>query len=168
MRIRCRKCGKVHEEWPSLEFCSPFYYSRLTKVEKEKHAELRTDFCVIKSKKQKDYFIRAILTQKVNDHCDSLEYGVWVLLNEESFSDYDQHFFEDDHKATYFGYLSNQIPGYDNTLSVRVTVHTNEGMERPDIVPHPDQSPNRFVADYYNGISAEDVTAKIRYILGDQ
>ena len=121
---------------------------------------------MIRSRKQVDHFIRAIITQKVNDHWDTLEYVVWVLLNEESFNDYDRHYYEDDHKATYFGYLSNQIPGYADTLSVRVTIQANNGVERPEAVPHQDQHLNAFVADYFNGISPGQVEEKINYILG--
>jgi hypothetical protein len=166
MKTLCRKCGKVHAEWPSLEFCSPFYYSRLSTLQKEKNAELRSDLCVIKTRKQVDHFIRAIITQKVNNHCDTLEYVVWVLLNEESFDDYDQHYDEKDHTATYFGYLSNQIPGYTDTLSVRVTIQANNGVERPEAIPHQDQFFNAFVSDYFNGISPQQVEEKINIILG--
>lgn len=166
MKTFCRKCGKVHEEWPSLEFCTPFYYSRLSASQKEKQAELKTDFCVIRNRRQVDHFIRAIITQKVNDHCDTLEYGVWILLNPQSFDDYQEHYDEDDHRATYFGYLSNQIPGYPDTLSVRVTVHAASAIERPTVVPHEDQLPNAFVFDYFNGISSRQVEEKINYILG--
>lgn len=166
MKSFCRKCGKIHAEWPSLEFCTPFYYCRLTKTQKEKHTELKPDFCVIRNHRQTDHYIRAIISQKVNDHCDTLEYGVWVLLSEESYEDYDQHFYDPDHKATYFGLLSNQIPGYPNTLSVRVTVHANRGMERPQIIPHQDQTSNSFVSDYYQGICSREVEQKINDILG--
>lgn len=166
MNTLCRKCGKVHAEWPSLEFCSPFYYSRLTKLQKEKNAELRTDLCVIRNRIQVDHFIRAIISQKVINHCDTLEYVVWVLLNEESFNDYERHYDEQNHSATYFGYLSNQIPGYSDTLSVSVTIQANKGLERPHAVPHQDQFSNAFVSDYFNGISPQQVEEKINLILG--
>jgi len=167
MRSRCRKCGKTHEEFPSLEFCSPFYYSRLADDRKDVKAELHSDFCVIRSKEQVDHFIRAIISQKVNDHCDTLEYGVWILLNEESYQDYDKHYLDTDHEATYFGYISNQIPGYDNTLSVRVTVHAHKGVNRPVVVPHADQRTNPFVSDYYKGISKADVVRKLKDVMGE-
>lgn len=166
MKTFCRKCGKVHAEWPSLEFCSPFYYSRLAKIQQENLAELKTDFCVIRTRKQVDHFIRAIITQQVNNHCDTLDYVVWVLLNEESFYDYHHHYDENYHRATYFGYISNQIPGYTDTLSVRVTIHANSGIERPEAIPHQDQLLNAFVFDYFNGISPQQVEEKINYILG--
>lgn len=167
MKNYCRKCGLVHDEWPSLEFCHPFYYSRLSRSEQEGQAELIHDFCTIRNPSQTDHYIRAMITQKVNDHCDTLQYAVWILLNEDCFEDYSKNYFSNDHEAVYFGFLSNQIPGYNNTLSVRVTIYAHKGMERPEAVPHKDQTRNKFVSDFYNGISADDVQRKIKYILGE-
>lgn len=165
MRSRCRKCGKIHEELPSLEFCSPFYYSRLADNSPDVAAELNNDLCIIRTASQVDHFIRAIITQKVTDHCDTLEYGVWVLLNEDSYTDYEGHYDDTDHEATYFGYISNQIPGYSDTLSVRVTVHAHKGVQRPEVIPHADQQQHPFVHDYYEGISKQEVEAKLKYIM---
>lgn len=164
----CPKCGEKHGEWPSLEFQSPFYYHQLSEANKERCVNMELDFCIIRQEEQFDHYIRAIITQKVNDHCDDIDYGVWVLLNEDSFHDYSSHFNQEEHEAIYFGLLSNQIPGYGNTLSINVTIQVSRGAYRPQAVPHINQLENPFVHDYYQGIRTADVMQKIKYILGDE
>ena len=53
------------------------------------------------------------LTIKENDHCEDLEYGLWVSLSEKSFEDYSANFINEHHEANYFGWVSNDIAEYE-------------------------------------------------------
>lgn len=149
----CKNCGQEHDGWPALTYTSPSSYLELTEEEK-KNAELSSDFCVINHTDQTDRFIRGTLTLKVVDHCETLEYGLWVSLSEKSFQDYSDNYDNNNYETKYFGWLSNVLPDYPDTRKVPTTVFTRTGNQRPEIVPHEDFD-HPFVKDYYNGITKE-------------
>src|SRR5688500_5069846 len=120
----CSHCGQEHDDWPALAYSSPTHYNDLTEEEKNTIAELSSDFCVIRYPDQTDRFIRCTMTIKVNDYCEDLQYGLWVSLSEKSFKDYQTHYTNEQHEASYFGWLSNQLPGYENTTSIPTDVVT--------------------------------------------
>jgi len=164
-KYTCSCCGKEHEEWPSLTYISPANYHNLSDEDKQEMGELDSDFCVIRHADQTDRFIRCTLTQKVIDHCENLDYGLWVSLSEKSFQDYSDNFDNDNHETQYFGWLCNDLPDYDFSESIPTTVFTRTGNQRPEIVPH-DDFDHPFVKDYYNGITKAEAERRIRAMLG--
>lgn len=127
---------------------------------KAERAELDEDFCVIHHDDQTDRFIRTVLFQRINDHCDMLHYGVWVSLSEKNFEDYRANFKATGHEATYFGWMCNAFPGYDSMLRVKMNVLTRAPGQRPEVIPHKEQD-HPFVKDYYEGISYEEAKRRI-------
>jgi len=161
----CDCCGKEHESWPAITYNAPNSYTNLSSEEKEEIAVIDQDFCVIKyADDHIDRFIRVVLIQKVNDHCENLEYGFWVSLSETSFKDYLENFDNENHETQYFGWLSNYIPQYQFSNSIPTTVVTKSGNDRPEIFPHNDFD-HPFVKDFYNGITKEEAEKRIREIL---
>lgn len=165
MKYICTNCGKEHEEWPSLAFIAPDNYHVLSEQDKAEIATLSSDFCVITHEDQTDRFIRVVMIQKVNDHCEDLDYGLWVSLSEKSFSDYETNYKNYDSESSYFGWLCNDIPEYDFCKSVPVTVYTRKGGLRPYIVPHEDFD-HQLVHDFYNGISKTEAYNRISAMSG--
>jgi len=163
VKYLCTVCGREHEEWPAIAWDSPTHYNELSEADKEL-AQLSSDFCVIHNDDQADRFIRCTLHQKVKNHCESLDYGIWVSLSESSFNDYSAHFSDDVHVTTYFGWLCSNIAGYDSTLSIPTDVKTRPGGQRPEVVPHRDFD-HPFVRDYYEGISIGMAQDRIREML---
>jgi hypothetical protein len=165
IKYTCSSCGKIHEEWPALVYISPTNYDALSQDEKRSIGQLDTDFCIIKHPDQTDRFIRCTLTQKVIDHCENLEYGLWVSLSEKSFQDYSDNFNNESHETQYFGWLSNDLPDYDfSAESISTTVYTRTENNRPEIVPHQDFA-HPFVQDYYNGITKAEAERRINEML---
>lgn len=160
----CDCCGKEHENWPALAFNSPDEYSYLSEEDKKNIAELSNDICIINYPDQTDRFIRCTLTQKVNDHCEDLEYGLWVSLSEKSYEDYLVNFDSEDRETQYFGWLSNRIPQYNFDESIPTTVQTKNNNLRPEIFPHENFN-HPFVIDYYNGIEKEEAERRILAML---
>ena len=160
----CSQCGKEHDEWPALTFNSPDNYHNLSKEDKETIAEIDTDLCIIKYPDQTDRFIRVTLTQLVNDNCEDLNYGVWVSLSEKSYNDYSTNFGSNEGDITYFGYLCNAIPEYEDTTSIHTTVYTRSDGYRPYVVPH-ESFDHPFVKDYYNGISKAEAEKRIKAMM---
>lgn len=164
MKYKCTSCGQEHESWPALTYSSPSQYNDLTQEEKNTVAELSSDFCIINDPDQTDYFIRCTLTQKVVDHCEELDYGIWVSLSEKSYINYRDNYLNPDHLTQYFGWFCNRIFGYDDTLSIPTTVRTKAGNSRPQIIPHEDFD-HPFVFDYYNGITKLEAERRIQNML---
>lgn len=164
MNYKCSICGNEHDEWPALTFISPDNYDSLSEEDKKKIGSLDSDFCVIKHLEQTDKFIRCTLTQKVTDHCEDLEYGLWVSLSEKSFQDYLDNYDRKDNETKYFGWLCNTVPDYDFNESIPTTVITRLEGQRPEIVPHKDFD-HPFVRDYYEGITKEEAERRIKAML---
>jgi hypothetical protein len=164
IKYTCSCCGKEHFEYPSLAYISPTHYDILSQEDKENIAELSSDFCVINHEDQTDRFIRCILLQKIVDHCQDLNYGLWVSLSENSYKDYSENYYNENHETRYFGWLCNDLPDYDFKESIPTTVYTKTGNQRPEIVPHQDFD-HPFVRDYYNGITKQEAERRINNML---
>ncbi|MFH6949840.1 DUF2199 domain-containing protein [Flavobacterium sp. FlaQc-51] len=164
IKFICECCGQEHESWPALTYNTPNSYHNLSDQEKEDIAVIDSDFCVIKHPEHVLRFIRVVLFQKVNDHCEDLEYGFWVSLSEQSFKDYLENYDNQNHETNYFGWLSNFIPEYEFSGSIPTTVVTKIGNERPEIFPHKDFD-HPFVKDFYNGITKEEAERRIQQML---
>lgn len=164
MKYVCNCCGAEHDEWPALAFKSPDQYNILSRTDKVAIVEINSDLCVIRHPDQTDRFIRCTLNQRVVDHCRYLEYGVWVSLSEKSYNDYTDNFNNEYHEEAYFGWLCNNIPGYEFNQSIPTTVFTKKGNQRPEVVPH-EGFDHPFVKDYYDGISKQEAEMRLNALL---
>ncbi len=159
----CSDCGEKHSNWPALAFNSPDYYASLPKEEKEQFGELGSDFCEIHYPDQIDRFIRVVLEQRVVEVCETLSYGLWVSLSEQSYEDYYANFHNYEHETSYFGWLSNNIRAYDNTFNVPMTI-TTQGNKRPYATPH-QEFHHPFVRDFYQGINKLEAQRRVDAML---
>ncbi len=164
IKYKCDCCGEVHEEWPALTFISPDNYNCLDEIEKKNIGSLDNDFCTIKHEDQVDRFIRCTLTQKVNNYCQDLDYGLWVSLSEKSYLDYENNFNNEVEEKAYFGWLCNDLSDYDFPESIPVDVITRKNGGRPNLIPHSNFD-HPFVKDYYNGISKTEAERRIYKML---
>jgi hypothetical protein len=102
----------------------------------------------------------------VNNHCENLDYGLWVSLSEKSYLEYKEHFKKDGEEKVYFGWLCNDINGYDFPESIPMNVVTRNDGWRPELFPH-ENFDHSFVKDYYNGISKIEAERRISEMLGN-
>ena len=148
--------------------CSKLYFTNQLRYpsdnDKKELGDLESDFCVINHPGRTDRFIRCTLTQKVIDHCENLEYGLWVSLSEKSFQDYADNYNNENHETIYFGWLSNNLPDYNFDKSIPTNVINKTGNQRPEIVPHKDFD-HAFVYDYFNGITKAKAEQRIKNML---
>ncbi len=163
----CEKCGQTHTDLPAIAFITPFNYDILSDEDKTNLATINSDFCIIEHPEQTDYFIRTTLKQKIIGSCEFLEYGIWVSLSENSYNDYSDNFDNNIHETTYFGFLCSKIPEYENTMSIKTNVNTQKGNSRPFVIPHEAQMDNKFVFDYYNGITEEEAVNRVKALNGN-
>jgi hypothetical protein len=101
---------------------------------------LDEELCVID---QQHYFMRGRLCIPIHDNSEPFEWGVWISLSEASFKHALAHWEQPgrEDEPAYFGWLSNDIPGYPSTLNLKTHVHTRPIGERPTIDLEPTDHP---------------------------
>ncbi|GGK83149.1 DUF2199 domain-containing protein [Rufibacter glacialis] len=164
MPYTCADCGQEHENWPALTYTSPKHYNDLSEEEKETKGWLEGDFCTITHENDIDRFIRVVMTIPVNDHCENLDYGLWVSVSEKTFHDYQEHYHDEQYETSYFGYVCNNLLGYEETLHVPSTVVTQIENRRPLVFPFEDFE-HPLVKDFYHGISKEEAEKRIEEMI---
>lgn len=163
----CASCGEVHNDLPTIGYNEPYYYQILNDSDKVNIALLSSDLCRIKHKDQTDYFIRGVLHIPILDHDDTLIYGIWVSVSENTFKEYFEQM-ENDQPAekTFFGRISNWIGCYEeNTIGLHMNVDTQLDNNRPIMVPHESNHP--LVSDWENGVSYEEAERRIANAFGE-
>ncbi len=167
MTYFCPQCNSMHERWPALIFEAPDFYTQLSPEEK-KSATLTPDLCVIPHGDQTDRFIRCVMHQKVNDHCQDLEYELWVSVSEKNFQDFVDHLGDPLYKIQYFGWLSNKLPEYDQFHWVKMHIAVDKvDRQRPKAFVQVVNDPEiPLVRDYFQGISLEAARARLDKLTG--
>ena len=123
--FRCHTCGKLHEGSPSVGFGAPFHW--MQEYENDPRSRLSKDLCMIE---ERDYFIRCILEVPIHGVEEPFLWGVWVSQSEANFRRYVDTY-PDSPEIETFGYLSNRISGYPDTVGLHTKVHWRPGKDRP-------------------------------------
>jgi len=135
----CATCGARHESASGFSFDAPDHYAGLTPEEQRTIAELGPDTCVIAAT---DHFVRGCLEIPVHGQSDPFVWGVWVTLSPINFVRYAETLGRDTAaEGPYFGWFSNQLPGYPDTLNLKTNVHFRSGRLRPAIELEPTSHP---------------------------
>jgi hypothetical protein len=114
---------------------------------------LTNDFCVLHGQ---DYFVRCVLRIPILGSDDEhLEYGVWSSLSEKNFQLYRDTFDSGDQSelGPWFGWFSNQLPDYPQTLMLKCHVHPQAERKRPLLELEPTDHP--LAVEQRNGITLE-------------
>ena len=162
------RCGAVHDR-PALDwgFDAPAYWHELSEAERETRGKLSDDLCVIRHEDGDHFFIRGVLPIPVAGPEEEFRYGVWTSLSEKSFRRVVELW--DDPKRTeeppYFGWLSNSIAGYPETLNLKTNVHTRSLNLRPTI--ELERTDHPLALEQHEGISAERLRELVELHLHD-
>lgn len=161
MRFTCSTCGDVHDGLPDIGFDAPIYYTAIPEEERASRATLSRDLCAIDDT---DFFIRAVLEIPVKGTSDVFGWGAWVTLSKPHFDRYVELFAVDPPpgEGPWFGWFSNRVPGYPDTLNLKTRVHLRPQRQRPGIVLEPTEHP--LAVHQREGIALEDLLG----IIGDR
>jgi hypothetical protein len=151
----CSTCGAVHEGTP-LEwgFQRPDYWNQ---DRDETEGFLSSDLCTIPTGPDEfDYFVRGVIEIPISDggdEADRFGIGAWVSLSERNFKRYVDHWEAGEHEQgePWFGWLSNSVPGYPETLSLKTNVYLRGERLRPRIELQPSDHP--LAVDAHQGIT---------------
>ena len=145
----CSGCGELHEGAPSFSWNEPLNYHCLSDEDKEK-AKLSEDLCVINDG---GFFVRGVIEVPIIDFDDPFMWGVWVSQSEENFNFYAEHFDEDLLGRETFGWLSTQLPIYEDTVNLKTIVQFQNENMRPKI--YIQECDHQLSHDFHNGITSE-------------
>jgi hypothetical protein len=154
----CTSCGDVHNGLFDLGSAKPDpwqdppIYLPNSAVTNSTHC-LTEDFCVLDGQ---HYFVRCVLQLPLlgmQGKC--FAFGVWSTLSKQNFDLYVENFDhgERDDIGPWFGWFSNRLELYPDTLNLKCRVHPQPGRQRPWIELEPTQHP--LVKDSREGITYE-------------
>ena len=154
----CSVCGEVHQSVP-LEwgFAAPDHWD----AERAGPDDfLNSDLCLVaRPDGRHDRFVRGMIeipiTDGEGDAEDSFGIGAWVSLSERDFNRYVEQPEADggDQAEPWFGWLSNNIPVYPETLNLKTNVYLRGERWRPSLRVQPTEHP--LAHDQRDGITVE-------------
>ena len=152
-RFKCSKCDDWHEGFPDVGFDRPLYAAEVPEDERAARVFLNSDFCVVDNE---HFFIRCVLLLPVRGLDETFGWGVWSTLSEKNFVRYQEAHLQDiSDWDPMFGYLSNRLPDYPDTLSLKLSVQTRTADLRPTVTLEPTDHP--LAIEQRDGIALEDV-----------
>ena len=131
MGYQCHCCGAWHDERPTaFGFRMPAVVASLTDDERAARATLGSDQCVLDDEY---YFILGNLELPVRGSAEMITWTVWSTLSGANFQRSSDlwHTEGRESEPAYSGWLSNQLPGYADSLHIKVLVHTRPVGSRP-------------------------------------
>ncbi|MCZ2076111.1 MAG: DUF2199 domain-containing protein [Bryobacterales bacterium] len=153
----CSRCGKRHEGAPSFAFGAPMYYDELSEAEKQSIARLSDDLCEIRHPENTDYFARVLLEIPIHGVSEPFLWGVWVSLSQESFERYTSNWAHHDESDCYFGWFSNRLPYYPDTVNLKTSVRPRNGGVRPYLELHACEHP--LAIHFREGLTVQEAQA---------
>jgi hypothetical protein len=133
---------------------APRNWFGLTEAERTTRAKLTNDICSIDGS---EHYIRGNLEVPVLDSSETLIWGIWVSVSEESLryilSKWNAQIAEDEPPR--FGWLSSWISGYPEPHEIRCHIFLRSGNLRPRIVLQPTDYP--LAIEQHQGIPLERV-----------
>lgn len=141
----------------SWGFDQPIYWDWLEEEERaDGHCD--TDLCwFVDGEGDLAHFVRGTIEIRIVDGAGPDEeffvIGVWASLSETNFDWLVEHWTAgpEEQGEPWFGWLSNRIPVYDETLNLKTSVHLRGESLRPTIHVQPSQHP--LSRDLHEGIT---------------
>jgi hypothetical protein len=133
----CTHCGNYHAELPrSASFEAPIQWTEAATGESRPGTYLDSEVCSIEGK---DFFIKGNIEIPIQNSSEKFVWTVWVSLSKENFERAIDLWDEPRRveEAAHFGWLSNRIPGYPDTVNLKTNVHTRAIGIRPCIELEP-------------------------------
>ncbi len=136
-----------------MGFDQPYYTTEIPEAERAKRVFLTSDLCVLDNQ---HFFIRCILFLNIRGSADAFAIGIWSSLSKANFLRY-QTDYENDMSDwdPMFGYLSNRLRCYPDTLALKLNVQTGIAGTRPTVQLEPTDHP--LAIDQRDGIPLEKV-----------
>jgi hypothetical protein len=146
MPLTCGSCGATHMGLMDLASAKPDACPREAEYGPNSAVStegdfLSKDFCVLGGE---DFFIRCVLQLPIRGAGGAMfSFGVWSSLSRANFMRYVETFDAGEQAGLgpWFGWFSNRLKGYPDTLNLKCHVHPRGGSLRPTLAPEPTDHP---------------------------
>jgi hypothetical protein len=162
LKYTCSVCSEVHEGLPDYGYRAPDHYFDVPQDARDERCKLNSDLCTIDNE---HCFVRAVLYVPILEMPHSFGWGVWSTLSKANFERYLELWDAEDvsREGPYFGWLSNRLPFYPDTLSLKLQVHLQNGGKRPRLELEPTDHP--LAVDQREGISWERAAEMAEHLM---
>jgi len=155
---QCDRCDEWHDGLPDLGSDAPEHWGGdptpgENSLALESTHFLSEDFCVIEDR---DFFVRCVLQiPLIGSGGDKFGYGVWSTLSRQNFEIYRESFDKPmrGNLGPWFGWFSNRLKGYPDTVNLKCRVHPRPNRQRPLIELEPTDHP--LAVESRDGITYE-------------
>ncbi len=160
--VHCASCGQKHAGIFDLACAMPEHwngsedYVPNAEALSSRHF-LSEDFCI---RDGSDFFVRCVLDiPLIGTDGASFGYGVWSTLSEKNFRLYTESFDSGNQGdlGPWFGWFSNRLKGYPDTLNLKCQVRPRSNRRRPLIELEATDHP--LVAEQREGIGVDRLLA---------
>ncbi len=150
----CSSCGSVHDtERFSWAYEAPALWWQLDDARRS-DGYLDSDMCTVVDDAGRPVFLRCVLEVPIEGADEPFSWGVWGSLSDESFRRALDGW-EDPggvEQPSYFSWLSNELPGYDDTINLPCSMETRPVELRPFLLVQADAD-HALGRDQRHGIS---------------
>jgi len=154
-RFHCRSCGEWHDEVPlDLGFDEPLYVAELNADDRARFVTSWSDFRTLLRDGATHHFIRGVIEIPIHEVERPFRYGVWASLSQASYKAATKAYKDDAEAGPFFGWLSNRLALYPDTLTLKANVHVRATM-RARIELEPTDHP--LAIEQRDGITMERV-----------
>lgn len=156
----CPCCGQAHNGVFDLAYDKPDFWQGSDEKNSNDAALTSTnflseDFCALDGQ---HFFVRCVLQLPIlGSEGVHFGFGVWSTLSADNFKRYVDTFDagEQSSLGPWFGWLSNRLNGYPDTLNLKCQLHLQDGRQRPYIELEPTDHP--LARDQRDGIAFDRV-----------
>ena len=164
----CPCCGQRKRGIPDLAFDAPIQHLWAEQGDTSFEViEKTNDLCRMHIDGAPFRFIRCVIEIPIRGTEARIGFGVWSTLSEANFARYRDSFDDEDQSklGVMFGYLSNRLPAYPDTVNLKVSVSPRDGRLRPLVHLLDDHRDHPLYADQEHGYGAERLIEIIGQIL---
>lgn len=138
----------------------PDYWTEAVSTDAESF--LNSDFCAIQ---KQHYFVRGLIEIPIVGSDQSFRWGVWSSLSNANFDRITKLWHDPQllNEPPYFGWISNSIGFYPQTLNLKANVRSRTLNERPYITLEPTDHP--LSIDQRNGMTQERVREIVERVM---
>lgn len=159
-KFTCPDCGKTHDDLPAFSFEGPTFWKAASEEERARDFELGPDLCRYKGGEH--HLIRGVLQIPVTDQPENpLTFVVWVAVSQDNWWRYRTTYMDFNAASigVFYGWLANSLPGYEDTLNLKVALHPQGQAKRPHLQLEP--SDHQLSQDQQSGVG---LTGAMKYL----
>lgn len=141
----CPCCDEKHNGLFDLACSKPDFWQGEDKHKPNSEFQLADnilteDVCIIDGK---HFFVRCVLPIPIVNTDQDFGFGTWVTLSQKNFQIYMETFDEGNQGdlGPWFGWFSNRLKGYPDTINLKCQIYPQEGRIRPLIELEPTDHP---------------------------